>query len=66
MPAKVSSGGIIDNQTMKNLFNNNMVKILIGALIMIGIWKLSMKIINGIASHSAKGAIRPPQPQTNS
>jgi carbonic anhydrase len=66
MPAKPTSGGIIDNQTMKNLFNNNMVKILIGALIMIGIWKLSMKIINGIASHSAKGAIRPPQPPTNS
>ena len=54
MPAKVASGGIIDNQTMKSLFNNSLVKMLIGALIMIVIWKLSMKIINGIASHSAK------------
>ena len=62
MPVKPSSGGIIDNQTMQKLINNNMVKILIGALIMIGIWKLSMKIINGIAGHSAKVSAVPRGP----
>ena len=31
-----------------------MRKIFVGALVMLVIWKISMKAINGIASHSAK------------
>jgi carbonic anhydrase len=56
VPAKIDTGGLLDNQLLQSLINSNLVKILIGALIMIGIWKLSMKVILGIASHASKTA----------
>ena len=54
--ARIDSGGVLDNETLKQIFNSKLIKLFIGALVMIIIWKLSMKLINGIASHSAKVA----------
>jgi hypothetical protein len=56
VPMKLDAGGLMDNEMLRKLFNFTLVKIFIGALIMIIIWKLSMKVINSIASHSARMA----------
>ena len=56
VPAKLDTGGILDNDVLKRMWNKRLVKIIIGALVMIAIWKISMKFINGIASNSAKMA----------
>ena len=52
-PVKLGKGGIIENETLKTLFSYTLVKILVGALVMIIIWKAASKVINGIASHAA-------------
>lgn len=54
VPARVDTAGILDNALLKRIFNFTLVKILVGALVMLVIWKVSMKVINGIASHSTK------------
>ena len=56
VPAKLDTGGILDNDVLKRMWNKRFVKIIIGALVMIAIWKIAMKLINGIASNSAKMA----------
>jgi carbonic anhydrase len=56
VPAKIDAGGLLQNNVLQKLFNYTLVKIFIGALIMLIIWKLAMKVINGIAEHSAKAA----------
>ena len=55
-PMALSAGGLLADGTIKKLFNFTLVKIFIGALIMILIWKVATKIINGIASHATKAA----------
>lgn len=54
VPVKPDSGGLMSNTTLKKMWNMKMMKIFVGALVMLVIWKISMKAINGIASHSAK------------
>jgi len=54
VPARADTGGILDNEVLKKMWNKKFVKILIGALIMLAIWKLSMKMIGGIAGTTAK------------
>lgn len=54
VPARVDTAGVLDNELLKRIFNFTMVKILVGVLVMIIIWKISMKVINGIASSSAQ------------
>ena len=56
VPAKLDTGGILDNEVLKRMWNKSFVKIIIGALVMIAIWKLSMKAINGIAGNTARMA----------
>jgi carbonic anhydrase len=47
---KPMSGGILNNDMFKKLVSYTLFKILIGALIMIVIWRLATKAIKGIAS----------------
>ncbi len=54
VPAKVDTAGLLDNKLLKRIFNFTLMKLLIGVLVMMIIWKLAVKLINGIASHSAK------------
>ena len=56
VPAKVDTAGIFDNQLLQRIFNFTMVKLLVGVLAMLIIWKVAMKAINGIASHASKAA----------
>lgn len=56
VPAKIGTGGVINNEVLKNLFSYTLVKIIVGALVMIIIWKVAMKVINGIASHASQAA----------
>ena len=56
VPAKVDSSGIFDNQLLQRIFNFTIVKLLVGVLVMLIIWKVAMKAINGIASHASKAA----------
>ena len=56
VPAKVDSGGILDNDLLKRIFNSTLVKLFVGVLVMLLIWKVAMKAINGIASHASKAA----------
>ena len=56
VPVNPDSGGLLGNETLKKVWNMQMMKIFVGALVMIVIWKVSIKIIDGIASHSAKMA----------
>ena len=54
--ARLDSGGVLNNELMKKVANFTFVKIIIGALVMILIWKLSTKMITGIAANSARMA----------
>ena len=56
VPAKVDSGGILDNELLQRIFNFTIIKLLVGVLVMLIIWKVAMKAINGIASHASKAA----------
>ena len=53
---KPDSGGLMNNETLNAILNMQMVKVLVGALMMVLIWKAATKVIDGIASHSAKMA----------
>lgn len=52
--ARQDSGGLMDTKILKKLWNFTFMKIIVGAMIMLVIWKVSMKMINGIASNSAR------------
>jgi hypothetical protein len=54
--ARQDSGGLLDNEMLKKLWNFTFMKIIIGAIVMIFLWVVSMKVINGIASNSARMA----------
>lgn len=54
VPARLDTGGIVDNQMLKMLFNFTLVKFFIGAMIMLIIWVVAGKVINVIASHATK------------
>jgi len=56
VPAKMDSGGMLDNELLKKMWNYSMMKIIVGALVMVAIWRLAVKIIDGIASNSARMA----------
>ena len=56
VPARVDTSGVLDNELLRRIFNFTIIKLFIGMVVMLVIWKLSSKIINGIASHSAKMA----------
>jgi hypothetical protein len=50
----LDSGGVLDNELLKRMWNFTIVKILIGALVMIILWKLATNILNGIAKNASK------------
>jgi carbonic anhydrase len=50
VPAKLSSGGVLDNELLKRMWNFTMLKIFIGGLVMVLLWHLATKILKGIAS----------------
>jgi hypothetical protein len=54
--ARQDSGGLLDNAMLKKLWNFTFMKIIIGGLVMLFIWVIAMKVINGIASNSARMA----------
>ena len=56
VPAKPDSGGVLDNELLNKIFNFTLVKLLVGVLVMLLIWKMAMKAITGIASHASKAA----------
>jgi len=56
VPAKMDSGGLLDNELLKKIWNYTMMKIFVGALVMIVIWYMAIKIIDGIATNSARMA----------
>jgi len=56
VPAILESVGLLDNELLKKLFNSAIVKLLVGVLVMLLIWKMAMKAIDGIASHASKAA----------
>ena len=49
-----TSGGLLDNAVIQQLLSADLVKVFVGAIMMLVIWKISMKIIDGIASNSAR------------
>ena len=51
---KPESGQLIDKYAVRDAMNHTMVKIIIGAIVMIVIWFLAIKIINGIARGATK------------
>ena len=56
VPAEIDSGGMLNNELLTKMWNYTMMKIIVGALVMIAIWRLAVKIIDGIASNSARMA----------
>jgi len=54
VPAKMDSGGILDNELLKRMWNFTIVKLFIGGLIMIILWKLATKILNSIAKSASR------------
>lgn len=52
--ARQDSGGLLNNATLKKMWNYTFMKIIIGAVVMLLIWKLSMKAITGIATNSSR------------
>ena len=56
VPAKADTAGVMDNELLKRLFNSQILKLLIGVLVMLAIWKLAIKLIHGIAFNSARAA----------
>ena len=54
--ARLDGGGLLNNAMMKKIWNFTFMKIIIGAIVMLLIWKFSMKAINGIAANSARMA----------
>lgn len=50
VPAKLSSGGVLDNELLKRMWNFTILKIFIGGLVMVLLWHLATKILKGFAS----------------
>jgi carbonic anhydrase len=54
VPAKLDSGGILDNELLKRMWNFTIVKIVVGFLVMIVLWVLASKILTSIAKSASK------------
>lgn len=54
--ARMDSSGLMDNQMIKKLLNFTFLKLIVGALVMLLIWKFAIKAVNGIAANSARTA----------
>ena len=54
--ARMDSKGLLDNAALKKIWNFRFMKIIVGAIIMILLWRLAIKMIDGIASSSARMA----------
>ena len=54
VPAKLDSGGILDNELLKRMWNFTIVKIVVGFLVMIVLWVLANKILMSIAKSASK------------
>jgi len=52
--ARQDSGGLLDNQMLKKIWNYTFMKMIVGAILMLVLWKVANKIINGIAVNSAR------------
>ncbi len=52
--ARQDSGGLLDNQMLKKIWNYTFMKMIVGAILMLILWKVANKIINGIATNSAR------------
>ena len=52
--ARQDTGGLLDSAMLKEVWNYTFMKIIVGAVVMLLIWKISMKMINGIAANSAR------------
>ena len=52
--ARQDSGGFLNNATLKKIWNYTFMKIIIGALVMLLIWRMAMKAITGIAANSSR------------
>jgi len=54
VPAKLDSGGILDNELLKRMWNFTMVKIIVGFLVMVFLWFLANKILKSIAKNATR------------
>ena len=54
VPARVDTSGVLDNELLKRIFNFTIIKLLVGVLVMLAIWKMGMKVINGIAAGASR------------
>ena len=52
--AKQDSTSLLNNEMLKKLMNATFLKIIIGAVVMLFLWKTATKMINGIAANSAR------------
>jgi len=64
VPARLDTGGILDNQMLKLLFNFTLMKFFIGALVMVVIWYGATKIIRAVTQGGGVwlGGLAPPTP----
>ncbi len=54
--ARIDSSGLLNNQMIKKIMNFTFLKLIVGALVMLLIWKLAIKSVNGIAANSSRMA----------
>ena len=54
VPARVDTSGVLDNELLKRIFNFTIIKLLVGVLVMLAIWKMGMKVSNGIAAGASR------------
>jgi hypothetical protein len=52
--ARQDSASILNNEIIKKLMNATFLKIIVGALVMLFLWKSATRMINGIAANSAR------------
>lgn len=52
--ARQDTGGLLDNQTLKKVWNYTFMKMIVGAILMLILWKVANNVINGIARNSAR------------
>lgn len=52
--ARQDTGGLIDTAILKKIWNYTFMKMIVGAILMIILWRVSIKVIDGIAASSTR------------
>jgi carbonic anhydrase len=59
VPVRQETSGLLNNGILKILFNNGLMQIIVGVIVMIALWKLMIKVLKGITSSVVKPTIMP-------